>query len=373
MKLITKHIEDIRNYFLAESEEKRQNILKNLQSPELLEYILSLKNDFHTNNDLNSRAIDEHKEELLQIQRDYYTHLADQYNSGLSNPNIKTLLEKENKLFLEELAFQQDLKLAFNLNERSTIKQQLKEFEASAGLANDEITNAFKLAERKKLKTQFKEIENKEANVANPKTPVITINWKRLAVAASVVGILAITSLLLLNKKEQSIAIAKKASPGIKNTAANYDSAKNELAKLLTKQIVPTTNTHPLVVKQQYAMGFAPKEEQINWAAYDTEADITELNAAILQNGKTIPDSILTPLKNKIDSLKLLRNEYRFSGSHLILYTVPKKPVKIFKINKNYYLQVDELYYECRKSKNNLPLKKLLDKSVRDEIFMIDL
>lgn len=366
IKLTTEHIEEIRRYFLADVEEDQLLILNSIQPSYISSFLPQLKKIFtgQENADTNlisfvkSISAEDQLEALKEIQKDYYTHLAIKYNSGVSNPDIETLVKTNNTHFINEANFQKELKRAFHLNERADVKRKFQELDNESDISPEEITLAFKLEERKQLKEIFKIIEN--ATVLKQASPVIQFNWKRLAIAATLIGAMLTTIFYVFDKKTNQTDLASVSNiekQHIADSITNRNSKTKRLTDLLANKALPFEEENKLVLKKA-SLGFAANEEKITIRTYLLQSEISKIDDEI--SGDTLnkdrSETTIRSLKLKRDSLMNLENKYNFNNAILTLYLSSKKNVKVFKIDTSYYLKVNNIFYECKMPSKLLPL-----------------
>ena len=392
LKLTTIHIEEIRKYFLATNEEEQLIIQKNIRPSDLSNFLPKIKNLFNSKvSDLSklssvakSMGAEDHLKVLKEIQQDYYSHLAEQYNSGALNPDIKLLIEVQNRDFLQEVEFQKELKTAFQLNERASLKKKFQQLDKESDIDTDEMSQAFKLIERQKLKEQFQNIEyeaeienigmvaepaahysgNKKFPSLNSGATVIPFNWKPLAIAASLIGLVLTTTFIIFkaNKKQFDVVINK---PNPKKTNMDSDKKQSNVMVAIDTYInlFPSDEKQLKVLKEQ-SFGFVSKDEYVNVQTFYL-ADSLKAWKEIEKND---------PLKRKIissgivDSLNNFRNKYHFKRDTIEIYLLEKQAVKLFEINAEKYLQIGKVIYECKKFEKLLPLKKVTDKKTLETI-----
>ena len=231
LKITKNHIEIFRQYLLSNSEEIRINMLRLIPGM-FLKYMTVIEDSFLHNRNIEQTAqsIDATHllHEIKQLQIEYYLSLAKLHLNGETNPAIKSLLDNNNVLFKNVIDYQfdHDLKQAFVLTERANLKKQFAILEME-DIANEELQQSFLLMERKRLKQQFKQLDSSSIGmVAEPTVsynikelvnnePLVKpsivrkINWKRIAIAASIVGIICTTTLLILKNNNNQNKLAR--------------------------------------------------------------------------------------------------------------------------------------------------------------------
>jgi len=111
LDLNSQHIDQIRNYFLAVSDEEKLSLQNNIAPMFLRGFLNDLKRLFinEPNNETKlisiskSMGASKYIESLKEIQQQFYSHLAETYLSGQTNSDIEKLLEVNNQNFLNEI------------------------------------------------------------------------------------------------------------------------------------------------------------------------------------------------------------------------------------------------------------------------------
>ena len=372
LKLTTIHIEEIRKYFLATNEEEQLIIEKNIRPSYLSNFLPEIKNLFNSKvSDLGklssiakSMGAEDHLKVLKEIQQDYYSHLAEQYNSGALNPDIESLIKVQNRDFLQEVEFQKVLKTAFKQNERESLKKNFQQLDKESDIDADEMSQAFKLIERQKLKEQFQNIEYEKVAAIKPAASVVPFNWKRLAIAASLIGLILTTTFIIFKAdKKQLDVVINKLNPKKTNMDSNKKQSNVMVAIDTYINLFPSDEKQVKVLKEQ-SFGFVSKDEYVNVQTFYL-ADSLKAWKEIEKND---------PLKRKIissgivDSLNNFINKYHFKRDTIEIYLLKKQAVKLFEINAEKYLQIGKVIYECKKFEKLLPLKKVTDKKTLETI-----
>ncbi len=248
LKLTTQHIEQIRSYFLATTNEEKNALQKNITPYFLSGFLNDLKRLFiyqpldeaNFGSIAKNMGAEEHLDSLKEIQQDFYDYLASLFANGVSNEDIEQLLKVNNPVFNEATEFHANLIRVFRINEREGLKKKFKAFDALEEISDTELTNAIKQLEREKLKTTFQDIEQWENFYRN------TVNYslspirkkiskrsklKPLAIAASIVGLLTLAGYLFFPKdgKQEHDQISKNKEKeitlfGNENKLVNYSS-----------------------------------------------------------------------------------------------------------------------------------------------------
>ena len=160
LDLNSHHIDQIRNYFLAASDEEKLSLQNSIAPMFLKGFLNDLKNLFILEPDNESKLVSIAKsmgaykdiEILKEIQQQFYSQLAEIYLSGNTNSDIDKLLEVNNQNFLNEVNYQKELRSAFILNERQNLKKTFQNNEKESEISDDDMVLAFKQIERARVK-----------------------------------------------------------------------------------------------------------------------------------------------------------------------------------------------------------------------------
>lgn len=312
----------------------------------------------------------------LYFGDDYIEKLAEAYVRGNNSSSIQYLLKTNNSVFNESLGFIENVKTAIVLNERDQLKkkmQLLDELE-TFDLSESAVKAAITLSERERLKEKMMKIDREQEGklrhlpverplpAANEPARSLSIsspeknrfNWKRYAVAASLVGLIAISSLLLYNDKKSRFDIAGN-GPMPADTNENSLPMSEKTNTVLANHLLDTAETI-LTVRKEEVMGFAAKQEKITVRVYR----ITE----------KIP---VTPaLKKEADSLNRLNKMYSFKNNNLSLYITNVDLPVIYKIDTHYYLKMTDSLYLFRSSDKLTRLAGVNDTNISDRIDKIN-
>lgn len=395
LKLTTIHIEEIRRYFLATNEEEQLVIQKNITPSYLSGFLPQLKQLFtgaladkiKLASIAKSMGAEDHFEALKEIQRDYYSHLAQQYNLGVSNPDIESLIKVQNGDFLQEVEFQKELKTAFQLSERKSLKKKFQQLDIESNISAEEIGAAFKLIERQKLKDQFQKFEKQnqleaiglvaepssEYSIKKGSADVIKFKWRPIAVAASIVGFLGLAAyifILVEGKKESN------------QMAIN----RNNQIDLFGKDNNLTDSGRVYEIKEQRAIGTngTLKTDSIKVIVRDVLAmgDLIKFKISFLINKFDNSAAIEHPAKNKhhdLDSLKslqdylhLISNTYSYNAEKkTIILNVPANDslITVYRYpapakQPNIYIKLNTFFYKIDTTITPMLLKQLNDRSL---------
>lgn len=397
LDLNSQHLDQIRNYFLAVSEEEKLSVQNNITPMFLKGFLKDLKTLFILKPDNETKLISvaksmgasKHIEALKEIQQQFYCQLAEIYLSGNTNSDIDKLLEVNNQNFLNEINYQKELRSAFILNERQNLKRTFQDSEKKSEISDDDMVMAFKQIERARVKDLFKTIEDAKSerknsgervyldksapdfqldNIRLQWPDVVSIKkntWKHFAIAASVIGLIVTTTFIIFNKdKTQSNVVINKPKTNNPNLDTNT-LEKNQTANISTTiSPFPSEEKKMKILKEQ-SFGFAEKDEYLN-------VEINYLGTSLKlfkDSAKNETDAIRRDLDtNIIDSLNNLVNKYTLHKNLLQIYVLSKQEVKVFKIDSEIYFQIGKTVYECKKSGHLLPFKKTTDKHTLETI-----
>jgi hypothetical protein len=365
-------IDLFRRYFLSHNDVIKRSIRQIIPGV-LLKTMSILEEGLMRSGNMENVAINLGSEQLMpelkQLQLDYYISLASIHAEGEKNPEIEQLLSNDNKLFKEILdnfkdpIFENDITKAFKLLERVSLKKKFQELELASEISNEELAQAFKLKEREKLKAQFQEIEKKSnLKVA---ASVVSFNWKRFAIAASVIGILIASAIFLLNSNKIQVEIASestdKSKPILDSQKVNRN---NEAIQILSNDRLVARTINKEVLKMQF--GFAGGKKSIVVNIYDLNDRIKQLQKLNLN----VDDSISFKISKEVEVLKSKLNHYNYINDTISIYLKEKKEVEIIAVDNKHFLLIGNVIYECKKTKIFNLLKVIEDnytlKKVRD-------
>ena len=121
LDLTTQHIDQIRNYFIATSDEEKRSLQNSIVPMFLKGFLNDLKRLFIYEPENETKLISiaksmgasKHIEALKEIQQQFYSQLGEIYLNGETNHDIEELLKVHNQRFLNEVSFQSDLQSSF--------------------------------------------------------------------------------------------------------------------------------------------------------------------------------------------------------------------------------------------------------------------
>jgi len=402
LNLTIQQIEQIRNYFIATSVEEKY-ALQNSISPYFLKGFLNdLKKLFINAPDNETKFISiaksmgagQHIELLKEIQQQYYTHLAEMHLNGNNIEDIEQLLKAKNQSFLYEVSYIKELQLAFILNEREELKKKFMELDKADEIKPAEIEQAFKHIERSKLKQQFKDLDELDATgtsmVAEPLleygnkpiaskavAPVYNFNWKSLAIAAGIIGLIITTAVFLNNHKKAGNDLAKENAGKVKKVKIidnnQLKNRQNKIEEVLANNTLKY-NSLQLTVFKEASFGFSAKEEKITVQIHVVNERVAVLEQ-LLTDGlldSTVNSPILNAIRNQIDSLKLLNSKYLFSGNILSIYGDNISKPTVYKLSDQYYVRMGRSIYAVKKTIAPQSFKMVSDKIILDKIDKIE-
>lgn len=405
LNLTPEHIAQIRGYFIAESDEEKSS-LQNEITPQFLKgFLTDLRRLFiyEPNNAEKllsigkSMGASEHIEALKEIQQQYYSDIAGMYLKGNNNEDIQQLLKANNQSFLSEVSFQKELQSTFILNEREQLKKKFQEMDKGDEINPAEIDDAFKHIERTRLKEYFKELDELDKGalmVAEPimvyenkpiaseaVTAVYNFNWKRFAIAASIVGLIVTTALFVIieNDSTNDLSIAQPQNENPANIIDTIQLQKNHQERImeaLASNILKYDAEQLLVLKER-SFGFSEKDEKITVKIYNIKENIYLLERLFTEEIKGRSGAgdgpISKSIKNQLDSIISLDNKYTFNGNFLSVYLmINKYRMKLYKLTDQYYLENNGIVYAI--SRTTIPKKfvRVNDKNILENIEKIN-
>ena len=169
-----------------------------------------------------------------KLKSAYIAWLAQYYCAGQISPAITLLLEKDDAVFMEEIAFQKDMLTAVMQAGRAAIREELKlsdEF-AGADISDEELSGAFSVlqrdAERNELRRQLQGWDEEKPATSKPakkrkRFGAIPLLFLRIAAAAAVGAVATIGVVKIYNGRNGQEA------PLVKH---NGGTDSNKLARL---------------------------------------------------------------------------------------------------------------------------------------------
>jgi hypothetical protein len=377
LKLTTIHLDEIEKYFLVSSEEEQLYIQQNIRPQYLSAFLTDLKLLFNSTisdevkliSIAKSMGAEEHIERLKEIQRDYYTHLANMQLSGISNTDIAILIKNQNTSFLEELSFQQDFNTALVFHERQKLKNSFKEQDKQTDIQPEELELAFKLNERKRLKSLFQQIEIEQQigkSAATAEMKVISFHWKKYAIAAAIIGLVSTTTFIIFNNKGNKDLVSNKQSkePSNKQILLEIQQRErnNEVIQMMARETVPVNVKSINVLSTGF--GFATVKKKLSVKIYNLAKRIDLLE---MLNFK-LDDTIRIKINTERELLKSKLNHYTFKNDTISIYLNRNTDVEIIATGNKYFMQLGSYIYECNPSKKLIPLQVVEDEATLEKV-----
>ncbi len=401
LKLTLEHIEQIRKYFLETEEEEKIILQKNITPNFLGGFLNDLRHLFiYTPTDEeglvsvgNLMGAAEHIEVLKEIQQDYYSHLASVFIRGERNADIEILLKVNNPLFAKEVNYQSDIQKSFRLTGRGELKNKFQDIDTKDDIQTDEMFKVFRLIEREKLKKQFEALEvtrtaktgsGMEAIDFSLSMPEATgeaagrsikrkFNWRRLAIAASIIGVIVIASVILVNKEKRQTDLAKRLNIDKSITDTNQLRHEDEMKDLLADNQLMYSESQMNVLEEQ-SLGFGQKVEEIKVRAYILNDKVSKLEKVISGkiNGKEGREHARSVLMSRIDSLNSLIDTYTFEQGVLSIYLRLEAKLRIYRVTGKYFVKVNNVIYYINARNTFAAFKEVTDKLILTAIEKID-
>jgi len=324
-----------------------------------------------------------------ELRKEYISNLANEYCSGGTNPTIERLLNTGYKLFIDEVSFQQNLKMAVTISEMGQLKKKLSLLDARAAfeIGDNEIFSAFELTQKKNeheaIKGKMLEWDKNFASIGNMSNVIsisnttlsnqsssarrkktISLTFIRYAAAACFVGVMVWIGVKIYNQPKENNIVANKSD---------------------TLKISPTTPPRPEFAKVETAAIAVPivKETGIGFAQFQKEVklkivveDVTpriqsiEKYLSVIVND-TNQTAYRANAAHELDSLKRLTASYIFDGTALRLFAsldVHHKNAVIKTADKQYFLTDGNNFYFIKNTPKPLPLIKVTDSAMKEKL-----
>lgn len=292
--------------------------------------------------------------------------------------------------------FERDLENAFVFNERKTLKTLFENIESTEDLNENELEVAFIKEERQRLRNQFKKLDAEEEELDQRRISVSASNpekinrrihkgelkfyWKKIAVAATVVGLIVLTSIWVFinNRSTPDKDFANSENNQI-DPIKNIDSIKNIQEQQKNKENFAFinelenkkyTDTTSLDIRNDKTFGFSSnKKKAVKFINYNLDKQILNLKYYFEDYKKVDTNNNITVyLKSKMDSILELKNHYTFDIITLSTYNINSKDIDVYFLSDKYYLRVDTFYFELIKTNTPIILKKLNDQNIIDNL-----
>lgn len=404
LNLTLQHIDQLRNYFLASTEEEKHFLQNNISPSFVRSHLENLKEQFiyDPNNEdkllsvYRSMGAIEHIEILKEIKQQFYSHLAQLYLKGTQNNDIAELLRVNNTEFMEALDFQKNLQFAFIINEREYLKSKFKEIDRENDINQSEYQEVFKRIEREKLKAKFDELDSYQekkrlaVNYAMPREwfsyetysnksgkkkrrfSSLKFNLTKLAVAACVIGLIIATTIFVLNKKNNGSQLANN------NTTKSIDTNhwglnhENQISKPLTGDTLKYFELQLPALKNESSESNS-KQEILFVRLYAIKEKIIELEKVLIKKEAVGDGPAASVILNSCDSIKSLYNKYIFNGQAISLYLTDESEPKFYKLADQYYVKIGINTYNIAHTPSLRTLYLITDKAILDKIDKIEL
>lgn len=290
----------------------------------------------------------------------YLEKLAESYIQRNDSDTVQYLVRTNNNIFLEHSEFVKDVRAAIRITEREQLKKKVQLLDKldDFDLPESEIKAAVRQLDRERLLEMMRKADTELAPAVNLKTETLKtpgeiipiekhgFNWKRFAIAASVIGFIAITAVIVLNRKERPSLAGNK--PG------KVDTIKGIIPQQQNDMLASSgsdTIEMNLLVKKETALGFAEKKETMTIHIYRAK--------------KNIPDSLAAVFRN-------LDKQYNFEGNKLSVYLSDDSVPGIYKIEKEYYMKIGHTVHRIRMSNKLSTPEKINDKDILERINKIN-
>jgi hypothetical protein len=301
----------------------------------------------------------------------YFGKLAETYVLGSNSGSIQYLAKTKNDSFLESLDFIEDVKTAITITERERLKKKMQFLDETEipDLPEIEIRAAVTLAERERMKEIMRKLDAEEENEAieiseadgfpgfknnipSPKIIPIEKNksaWIKYAVAACIIGLIAVTTVIIYNNRNASNEIARN-KPTTSDTSSTIKKNQGKIEALSINKWDSAEMT--LTVRKESSMGFAVKQEKMAVRVYKPKENVAGL-----------PE-----VEKQIDSLRKLNKTYIFKNNSLSVYLTNNDLPVLYKIDNKYYLKITDTVYHIRPSDKPAMLNKVTDRSILTRI-----
>jgi hypothetical protein len=336
---------------------------------------------------------------LEQRKNEYISYLASDYCNGETNPTIELLLEMQFIPFMDEVAFQKDLKKAITISENEKLKKRLSLMDEAASfeITDDEITAAFQLFEKKneheELKKKMREWDSAEQPVFEESSgKLYRLEGDRTSYSPSDKP--TPLNLLKSNTKTISLSFIKYAAAacfvgamiwlGIKFYDAGSKVNNTEVAKI-DSPTRPVTKAKPVFAKVEWSENFIPMQTETGMGfAYGGSAEKLSI---IIQNvvpriqsiedylnkpqTDTSETTLRTIAREELESLRKLSIHYIFDGKKLQLFQTINAQVQnsvIKTADKKYYLMSGDSFYQLIISEQQQDLNKITDSQLIEKL-----
>jgi hypothetical protein len=352
--------------------------------------------------------IDYFTDQFAQLKNEYISYLAAIYCNGESNPTIELLQKTQYAPFIDEIAFQKDLRTAITITERARLKKKLAltDDEITFDISDREIASAFAELEKKKerdeLKRKMQEWDKTEQPAFSDnkrlffqlidsdveyareskketvnETKRIPLSFIKYAVAACFVGAMVWIGVRFFNNQPTEHNLASNEMNYHRLTEQNH--ASNKIDTIKSQPIISAApefakvdiivNSLPLM--QESGLGYGPSAKaNIKLIVTNLEPRIASLEKYINSQAAT-KKNVLASAQGELDSLKKLTGSYTFDGKSLQLFSTANKNSKkgVLRTSDNhYYYRVGDQFFALQVSSKPMPLAKFNDKPIIDKL-----
>lgn len=341
------------------------------------------------------------------LRHQYISQLVSDYVNGSSYPTTNILLESNNKIFLNEINFQNDLNTAFSIIENKNLKKKIKLFdlENEFKIDDNEIESAFKVLQEKEehalLKSKIKQWSKEKIDepVYSQNRHILTLaktdsaniksegkalhnKFKLLvgfASAACLIGIIITIGILYHNNIESNLAYsslpAEEESLAAADAAMTADTAMpapdialdNSKSYQHFPEVITTEREINLI--QESGIGFGPKSTN----EYKIKFHDLSFRLAWLKDYINANKNKSEVIRAEIDSLQSLSRKYIFNRNVIEIFTInPKTNIKLLVYLDVFYLHDGQYFYIVKNTiipdnlikVRNVETNKYLDKII---------
>lgn len=332
---------------------------------------------------------------LEERKNEYISHLASDYCNGETNPTIELLLKMQFIPFMDEVAFQKDIKKAITISENEKLKRKLSLMDEAASfeITDSEIADAFQLFEKKneyeglkkkmnewdkaeqpafsksehiyfQLSTSDSEYVKESGSEIRKERKTISLSFVKYAAAACFVGAMIWFGIRFYNtgSKAGNTEVAKVESPTIPDASIRPVFAKVELSE----NVIP--------VQTEIGMGFADvgSVKKLPIVIQNVVPRIQSIEEYLNKPQTNTSETALKAIaKEELGSLRKLSTSYVFDGKKLHLFHTLDPNVQNSVINttdKKYYLVSGDNFYRLTISNQEQELNKITDTELIEKL-----
>jgi len=347
-------------------------------------------------------------EKLPEAYSSFIKELAEEFVLGHQSEITAQLLEIKNETFLEEVKFLKTMKAVITKVEREELKKNLPTFydrlvfeldvetlkQVAKKKSREDLRDKFKLWDEELVSSEDVLVEaNYSLNLAfeestaenqneKPKSKLISLNWIKYAVAASVLLIAG-----FLYFYESSTTIKPITQPKEDKIVTTEDI---EIEEVILDDI--TTVSRSLKVLEEVGLGYATSSKEITINIINQEARKLSTTKAINANKNILEDEYkrnkigegsrvkalkiqYDSLQNELTLLNELEKQYVFDGKTLTIYDSSfSNENRVFLYENSYYLEKGKDFYKLAvanqlqfyKKETNPEVLKALEKIIFD-------